>query len=430
MATGQPPIGVTVVLGGQWGDEGKGKLVDLLAEKADYVCRCQGGNNAGHTVIVDGVAYDFHLLPSGIIHSSCKSVIGNGVVIHLPGLFAEIEKNVAKGLVNWQDRLIISNKAHLVLDVQQAVDGLLEQEKGQSSIGTTKKGIGPAYTAKASRVGLRVSDLYSDPDVFRTKFVALIESYKKRFPTLQVDVEAEIQRYKDYAEKICPMVTDTVYLINEAIQGKKNVLVEGANAVMLDYDLGTYPYVTSCNCSAGVVCTGLGIPPRLVKHVYGVFKAYTTRVGKGAFPTELDNEIGERLQKLGKEFGVTTGRKRRCGWFDVVVAKYSNMVNGYTSIAVTKLDILDDFDEIKIGVSYRLDGQPITAIPAEQSILSRVQVDYITMPGWKSTIAGITSYSALPTNAKNYIVKLQELTGIPIQWIGTGPSRDHMIQVF
>lgn len=421
--------GVSVVLGGQWGDEGKGKLVDMLALQADLVCRCQGGNNAGHTVIVGSQAYDFHLLPSGIINPNCKSVIGNGLVVHLPGLFDEIRKNEAKGLTGWKERLVISSRAHLVLDIHQEIDGLVEKEKAKSksSLGTTKKGIGPTYSAKCSRIGLRVCDLFVEPEVLREKLCLLVDSYKSRFPALNFDIDAELKKYKAFAEEIRPMVCDTVYYVNTAIKENRRIIVEGANAAMLDIDFGTYPYVTSSNCTAGCVCTGLGIPPRDVQRVYGVFKAYTTRVGEGAFPTELKNELGDKIRALGHEYGVTTKRPRRCGWFDVVVAKYSNLVNGFTSIAVTKTDILDTFDEIKIGLSYKLDGKRLDSMPAEQSQLERVEVEYLVMPGWKSSIAHTTVFSDLPPNAQAYILKLEELVGVPVQWVGTGPARDDMI---
>ncbi|KAL5463636.1 hypothetical protein EMCRGX_G032551 [Ephydatia muelleri] len=424
--------GVTVVVGGQWGDEGKGKLVDHLATDADFVCRYNGGNNAGHTVVADGVTYDFHLLPSGIISSNCKSVIGNGVVIHLPGLFDEIKKNEAKGLKGWQDRLMISTRAHLVFDFHQQVDGLVEQEKASSnlSLGTTKKGIGPAYSSKSSRTGIRVCDLYNSPNLLAEKFTALVEDHRKRFPSLQVDIAAELKRCKEFAELIRPMVFDTVLAVNQAIGEGRKVLVEGANAAMLDIDFGTYPYVTSSTCTAGGVCTGLGIPPKNIGPVHGVFKAYITRVGEGALPTELKDETGETLRKLGKEFGVTTGRPRRCGWFDVMVAKYSSMVNGYTSICLTKLDILDTFEEVKIAVGYKVDGVPLLSMPADQFTLEKVQVDYISLPGWKSTTTHVKHFDDLPSNAKVYIRKLEELMGIPIQWIGTGPGRDDIIRVF
>lgn len=322
---------VTVVLGAQWGDEGKGKVVDMLAMTADIVCRCQGGNNAGHTVVVGDKEYDFHLLPSGIISPKCKSVIGNGVVIHLPGLFDEISKSETKGLTGWKDRLLISNRAHIVFDMHQQVDGLQEQEKGKQSLGTTKRGIGPTYSSKATRNGLRIGDLLGDFQRFEERFRNLVSNFQRMFPTLEVDVESELKRYRGYAEQVRPLVTDTVTYLHEAIKQKKSILVEGANAAMLDIDFGTYPYVTSSNCSIGGVCTGLGFPPKFIGSIYGVVKAYTTRVGDGPFPTEQLNEIGDTLQQRGVEIGVSTKRKRRCGWLDLAVLKHTNMINGYTA---------------------------------------------------------------------------------------------------
>ncbi|XP_064404044.1 adenylosuccinate synthetase isozyme 1-like [Halichondria panicea] len=424
--------GVTVVLGGQWGDEGKGKLVDILAQQADIVARCQGGNNAGHTVKIGSQSYDFHLLPSGIINANCKSVIGNGMVVHLPGLFEEIEKNEAKGLSGWQDRLVVSSRAHIVLDVHQEVDGLIEAEKAkrQSSIGTTKKGIGPTYSAKSSRIGLRICDLFLDDDTLRDKVHTMFDEYKRRFPQMVQDEDSEVKKLQEYRERLKPMVTDTVLFMNKAIKENKKIVVEGANAAMLDIDFGTYPYVTSSNCTAGCVCTGLGIPPRNVNTVYGVFKAYTTRVGAGAFPTELNNELGEKIREIGHEYGVTTGRPRRCGWFDVVVAKYSAMINGFDSICLTKMDILDTFDEIKIGVCYKLDGKVLDSMPATQALLEKVEVEYVSMPGWKTSLAHMKSLEKLPPNARAYVSRLSELTGMKVQWIGTGPARDDTIRVF
>ncbi|XP_073994460.1 adenylosuccinate synthetase isoform X3 [Rhodnius prolixus] len=323
---------VTVVLGGQWGDEGKGKVVDMLATQADVVCRCQGGNNAGHTVVVDEKEFDFHLVPSGIINPNCKSLIGNGVVIHLPGLFEELRNIEEKGLLDWNERLLISDRAHLVFDFHQVVDGMQETEKGKQSIGTTKKGIGPAYSSKASRNGIRVADLLGDYTLFSEKFITLVQLYQKIFPNLVVNINAELHRYKVFSEKIRPLVVESVSYIHNLLQNGKSILVEGANAAMLDVDFGTYPYVTSSNCSIGGVCTGLGIPPSTIGEVIGVIKAYTTRVGDGPFPTELKNETGELLQTRGSEIGVTTKRKRRCGWLDIPMLKYTSMVNGYTAI--------------------------------------------------------------------------------------------------
>lgn len=411
---------VNVVLGAQWGDEGKGKIVDLLAEKADIVARCQGGNNAGHTVVVGDKFYDFHLLPSGIVWPDCISLIGNGVVIHVPGLFEEIKKNEEKGLTNWQSRLKISDRAHLVFDFHQAADGLEESQRqeNKTKLGTTKRGIGPTYSSKANRNGIRVSDLVGDFDKFREKFTNLADNFSSRFPTLTIDKEAELTRYKEFAERIRPMVTETVSFLHSRIHQGKSVLVEGANAAMLDIDFGTYPYVTSSNCSIGGVCTGLGLPPKFIGDIYGVVKAYTTRVGDGPFPTEQLNEIGEFLQKTGHEYGVTTGRPRRCGWLDIPLLKYTSTVNGYSGIALTKLDILDSMDEIKIGVGYLKNGKELSHFPSSIQEFEGIQVEYITLPGWNpSTIAQCKTFESLPPNAQAYVNKIQQLLEIPVKWI-------------
>ncbi|XP_074593577.1 adenylosuccinate synthetase-like [Brevipalpus obovatus] len=417
-----------VVLGTQWGDEGKGKIVDLLAERVDIVCRCQGGNNAGHTVVVGDVKYDFHLLPSGIINKNALSIVGNGVVIHLPQLFDEIKKNEDKGLNEWKKRLIISDRAHLVFDFHQSVDGLQEMEKGKKSLGTTKKGIGPTYSTKANRTGIRMADLLGDFSLFEEKFRSLSVNYTKQFQDLAIDVDTELQRYKSFADEIRPCVLDTVTFLHKSIKSGKSVLVEGANATMLDIDFGTYPYVTSSNCTIGGVCTGLGIPPKVIREVYGVVKAYCTRVGDGPFPTEQNNEIGTILQEKGKEIGVTTKRKRRCGWLDMVLLQYSNIINGYTALAVTKLDILGEFDELKIAVSYELDGRSLSYPPANAYDLSRVKPNYLTLKGWKKDISKSRSFSDLPIEAQNYIRKIEELTGVPVGWIGVGAARESIIE--
>ncbi|GLV43319.1 Adenylosuccinate Synthetase [Carabus blaptoides fortunei] len=421
---------VTVVLGAQWGDEGKGKVVDMLASNVDIVCRCQGGNNAGHTVVAEGSEYDFHLLPSGIINPNCISVIGNGVVIHLPGLFEELEKNVKKGLKDWDKRLVISDRAHLVFDFHQQVDGMQEQEKGKKSLGTTKKGIGPTYSSKATRNGLRIGDLLGDFTLFSEKFQGLAQMYQRMFPDLTVNAKAELAVYKGYADRIRPLVRDTVSYMHQAVKQGKKVLVEGANAAMLDIDFGTYPYVTSSNCSVGGVCTGLGIPPTHIGEVIGVVKSYTTRVGDGPFPTELFDDIGELLQSRGHEIGVTTMRKRRCGWLDVHMLKYTNMVNGYTALCLTKLDILDTLAELKIAVSYKLNGKIISYFPSSASEVEAVEVEYVTMPGWTTSTENVREYSDLPENAKNYIEKIEELLDVPVKWIGVGKGRESIITVY
>ncbi|XP_059096718.1 adenylosuccinate synthetase-like [Tigriopus californicus] len=421
---------VTVVLGAQWGDEGKGKLVDLLAGKADVVARCQGGNNAGHTVVAEGKFYDFHLLPSGIVWPNCIALIGNGVVVHVPGLFEEIQKNEAKGLSGWKDRLKISGRAHLVFDFHQEVDCLQETQRQDqtSKLGTTKKGIGPAYASKATRNGLRVSDLVGDFEAFAQRFRNLANNHIAHFNSLTVNIDEELERYKKYADEIRPMVLESIAFLHQSLKEEKSVLVEVANAAMLDIDFGTYPYVTSSNCSIGSVCTGLGLPPKNVGNVYGVVKAYTTRVGGGPFLTEQCNEIGEFLQRHGHEVGVTTGRNRRCGWLDIPLLRFTSMVNGYTAIALTKLDILDLMDEIKMGVGYVKDGQKLDYFPGSNQDFEGVSVEYETFPGWKSSIASCKDFAELPEKAKTYVLRIEELLGVPVRWIGVGQARDAVIE--
>ncbi|XP_052567383.1 adenylosuccinate synthetase, partial [Culex pipiens pallens] len=389
----------------------------------------QGGNNAGHTVVVNGVDFDFHLLPSGIINERCKSIIGNGVVIHLPGLFEELAKNEAKGLTNWESRLIISNRAHLVFDLHQQVDGLQEAEKGGKSLGTTKKGIGPCYSSKATRNGIRVSDLLGDFKVFGEKFESLVNMYKRLFPNFEVDIAAELARYRDYADRLRPLVQDTVSFLHGSLREGKAVLVEGANAAMLDIDFGTYPYVTSSNCSIGGVLTGLGLPPQTIGEVIGVVKAYTTRVGDGPFPTELHDEVGSLLQTRGGEIGVTTKRVRRCGWLDLALLRYTAMVNGYTALCVTKLDILDTLKEIKVAVSYNLNGERMNYFPGSITALGQVEVNYITVPGWLTSTEGVREFSELPPQAQDYIRLIENDLGVPVKWIGVGKGRESIINV-
>uniref|UniRef100_A0A674P833 Adenylosuccinate synthetase n=1 Tax=Takifugu rubripes TaxID=31033 RepID=A0A674P833_TAKRU len=430
----KPQNKVTVVLGAQWGDEGKGKVVDLLAMDADIVCRCQGGNNAGHTVVVDSVEYDFHLLPSGVLNKKATSFIGNGVVIHLPGLFEEAEKNLQKGLQGWEERLKISDRAHIVFNFHQAVDGIQEQQRQQQegkNLGTTKKGIGPAYSSKAARNGLRVCDLVGDITVFEDKFRLLAEHFQRMYQNLNINIENELEQLKGFAERLRPLVTDGVYFMHKALNGpSKKILVEGANAALLDIDFGTYPFVTSSNCTVGGVCTGLGVPPSHVGRVYGVVKAYTTRVGVGAFPTELNNETGDLLQSRGREFGVTTGRRRRCGWLDLILVRYAHMVNGFSAIALTKLDILDTLPEIKVGVAYKVNGKPLPSFPANMDVLTRVTVEYETLPGWCCSTEAVRSFEELPPQAQSYIRFIEDFLQVPVKWVGVGKSRESMIKLF
>ncbi|KAH8408776.1 hypothetical protein KR215_012077 [Drosophila sulfurigaster] len=451
---------VDVVLGAQWGDEGKGKVVDMLASEVDIVCRCQfhlcvqiqcvcfsqfpGGNNAGHTVVANGTEFDFHLLPSGVVNEKCISVIAlakrvqfryvaqgcNGVVIHLPSLFDEVLKNEAKGLQHLENRLIISDRAHLVFDFHQHVDGMQEAEKGGKSLGTTKKGIGPAYSSKATRNGIRVGELLGDFNLFSEKFKSIVNTHLRLFPSIKVDVDAELARYKDYAEKVRPYVKDTICFLHTALRNGKTILVEGANAAMLDIDFGTYPYVTSSNCSIGGVLTGLGLPPQTIGEVIGVVKAYTTRVGDGPFPTEQLNEVGELLQTRGFEVGVTTKRKRRCGWLDIPLLKYTSLVNGYTCICITKLDILDTFEEIKVGINYkRSNGEKLDHFPGTISELGAIEVEYAVLPGWKTSTEHIRNFKELPENAQNYVRFLESHLSVPVRWVGVGKGRESIINV-
>ncbi|KAK4701846.1 adenylosuccinate synthase, partial [Phenoliferia sp. Uapishka_3] len=367
----------------------------------------------------------FHLL-LGLVNPKCVAFIGSGVVVHVPAFFEELDNLTKKGL-NCEGRLLLSDRAHLVFDFHQIVDGLKEVELGGSSIGTTKKGIGPAYSSKASRSGLRVHHLF-DHDLFATKFRTLVEGRFKRYGHFEYDTEGEILRYKELAARLKPYVVDGPTFLHRAVAEKKRILVEGANALMLDMDFGTYPFVTSSPTGIGGVCTGLGLPPRAIGDVIGVVKAYTTRVGSGPFPTEQLNDVGVHLQEVGAEWGVTTGRRRRCGWLDLVVLKYSNLINGYTALNLTKLDILDDLPVLKIAVAYHIDGKPLDSFfPADLEVLAKVEVQYVEMPGWKTSIAEITKYEDLPENCRNYVEFIEKFIGVKVGWIGVGPGREAMI---
>lgn len=422
-----------VVLGSQWGDEGKGKLVDILCDDIDVCARCQGGNNAGHTIVVGETKYDFHLLPSGLVNPKCLNLIGSGVVVHVPSLFEELDNLEKKGLF-CRDRLFISSRCHLVFDFHQRTDKLKEAELSttKKSIGTTGKGIGPTYSTKASRSGIRVHHLVSEEpeawDEFKTKYNRLVDSRFKRYGDFDYDTEAELAQYEKYRTLLKPFVVDAVDFMHKALADDKKILVEGANALMLDLDYGTYPYVTSSSTGIGGVLTGLGVPPRAIKNIYGVVKAYTTRVGEGPFPTEQLNEDGETLQTVGAEYGVTTGRKRRCGWLDLVVLKYSTLINGYTALNITKLDVLDQFKEIQVGISYSYKGEKLSSFPEDLNKLGKVEVEYKTLPGWETDITKIKSYNELPENAKKYLAFIEEFVGVPVKWVGTGPSRDSMLK--
>lgn len=421
---------VSGVLGCQWGDEGKGKLVDILAKQFDIVARCQGGANAGHTIYnAEGKKFALHLVPSGILNEDTMCVIGNGVVVHLPGLFKEIDGLESNG-VSCNGRILVSDRAHLLFDFHQEVDGLRESELAKSFIGTTKRGIGPCYSSKVIRSGIRVCDL-KHMDTFPQKLDLLLSDAASRFEGFRYAPEMlkeEVEKYKRYAERLEPFVADTVQVINDSISEKKKILVEGGQATMLDIDFGTYPFVTSSSPSAGGICTGLGIAPRVIGDLIGVVKAYTTRVGSGPFPTEILGKDGDLLRFAGQEFGTTTGRPRRCGWLDIVALKYCCQINGFSSLNLTKLDVLSEFSEIQLGISYKnTDGTPIKSFPADLRVLEQTKVEYEVLPGWKSDISSIRNYSDLPKAAREYVERIEELVGVPINYIGVGPGRDALI---
>jgi adenylosuccinate synthase len=434
------PRGATVVLGAQWGDEGKGKFVDLLAQHVDIAARCQGGSNAGHTVVVNGVKYALHLLPSGILNPRVQVVIGNGVVVHLPTLFAEIEQLDRQGVPSVAARVCISDRAHLLFDYHQIADGLMEAERAGTaggSIGTTKRGIGPCYADKAYRRNLRVGDLRHFQSAELAAHLRLaLQDLRRRFGTAaegalrNYDIRAEVARYYEYAKRLEPMIIDSVTFLGDALaSGKHSVLIEGANAAMLDIDLGTYPFVTSSNCTIGGCLTGLGIPPQYIREIIGVVKAYTTRVGAGPFPTELEDARGTMLQQVGQEYGTTTQRPRRCGWIDTFLLRYTCRLNGFTSLCLTKLDVLGCFDEIQIGVHYRHRGKRLESMPACLRELAECEVEYETMSGWHGqSLSNVRNFNELPQSAQNYVSRIEELVGAPIRYIGVGPARDAVIR--
>lgn len=417
--------GIDVVLGGQWGDEGKGKLVDILSQEYDVCARVAGGSNAGHTIVVEGKKYKFHLLPSGVLNKKATCIIGNGVVIHLPSFLNELASLKAAG-VDYDGRILISDRAHLVFDFHQTIDGMKEDRLGRNKIGTTKKGIGPAYASKISRNGIRIGDLQNFA-YFEERFRALAESSMAAYPGLEIDVEEQLAYYKSIAPRVNDMTEDTIKLTNQLYQSGKKILVEGANATMLDIDFGTYPFVTSSNPSVGSVLTGLGVSPDKVSGIYGTVKAYCTRVGEGPFPTELvldnPNSIGYHLGTVGAEYGTTTGRQRRCGWLDIPQMQYSCLINGFSAVNLTKLDVLTGLKEIKIGVAYKHNGTFLESMPSCLRTLGECEVVYESMPGWSEDISKCETFEELPPNAQKYVLRVQELLGVPIRWIGVGPNR-------
>ncbi|GEN31207.1 adenylosuccinate synthase [Cerasibacillus quisquiliarum] len=419
-----------VVVGTQWGDEGKGKITDFLAEKAEVVARYQGGNNAGHTIKFDGVTYKLHLIPSGIFNKEKTCVLGNGMVIDPKAFLDELAYIHDHGIST--DNLYISNRAHVILPYHIKLDVLQEEEKGTNKIGTTRKGIGPAYTDKAARIGIRIADLL-DANTFRKKLEQNVKEKNRLFTKLYdaepVSVDDIFDEYYAYGQKIKQYVTDTSLLLNNALDEGRRVLFEGAQGVMLDIDQGTYPFVTSSNPSAGGVTVGAGVGPTKIERVVGVTKAYTTRVGDGPFITELHDDIGDRIREVGREYGTTTGRPRRVGWFDSVAVRHTRRVSGITDLSVTLLDVLTGIDTLKICVAYRYKGEIIKEFPANLSMLAECEPVYEEMPGWTEDITNVTSFEELPENAQHYLKRVSELTEIPLSIFSVGPDRKQTIVV-
>lgn len=420
-----------IVLGAQWGDEGKGKMVDLFSDKFDYVVRYQGGHNAGHTVFIGPTKYVLKLIPSGILRPGVRAVIGNGVVIDPAALLEEIA-TLEKAGIPVASQLAISNRAHVIFPFHRIVEKMSEARSDRTAIGTTSRGIGPCYEDKIARRGIRIADLI-DTDNFRALYANLIADKRTVAEAFGIpfdlDVDALRAQYEEFAERVRPMVADTSILLRDAMNAKKPVLFEGAQGTMLDIDHGTYPFVTSSSAAAGGACTGAGVPPTRIDGIVGVSKAYITRVGGGPFPTEDHTEAGERIRKAGKEFGAVTGRPRRCGWFDVPLLHYTAAVNGFDSLIITKLDVLDEVDEIPVCTAYKIDGRVTTEMPATNRELERIEPVYETVPGWKTSTRGITSLDALPAAARRYLDVLQERTGVEVGCVSLGPERSETIVV-
>ena len=419
-----------VLLGAQWGDEGKGKATDLLGDRVDYVVRYQGGNNAGHTVVIGDQKYALHLLPSGILSPNVIPVIGNGVVIDPAVLLTEIKGLNERGIDT--SKLKISTNAHLITPYHRTIDKVSERFLGKSKIGTTGRGIGPAYADKINRIGIRVQDLF-DPSILRQKIEAALHDKNqiliKVFNRKGITVDEVFDEYLGYAQILKPYVVDTALLLDQALKAGKNVLLEGSQGTLLDVDHGTYPFVTSSNPTAGGASTGSGIGPTKITRVIGILKAYTTRVGSGPFPTELFDEDGDALRKIGGEVGVTTGRNRRCGWFDAPIARYAVRVNGLTDFFLTKLDVLTGWEKIPVCVAYEVDGVRVDELPASQTDFHHAKPIYEYLPGWKENISTAKSIDDLPVNAREYVKFLEKISGAPINAIGVGPGRDETIVV-
>ena len=421
---------VHVIVGAQWGDEGKGKIVDHLSENVDIVARYQGGANAGHTVVIGEQEYILHLIPSGIFNPEVTCIIGNGVVVDPAALLEEIAMLRSFGL-DIRRRLFISHNAHLIMPYHKLLDKL--REENNSKIGTTGRGIGPAYIDKFTRTGIRIVDLL-DRDALSRKIKTNLEEKNKLLRQIygetELNVDSMIEQYQEFDKKIDEFITDTSFYLNNALAEGKTVLAEGAQGALLVIDHGTYPYVTSSNPTSGGACTGLGIPPTAITNVTGIVKAYTTRVGNGPFPTELTGDEGDKLRTWGKEYGATTGRPRRCGWFDAMLLKYSAQVNGMQDMAITKLDVLSHLDEIAVCTAYEVNGKKLKTFPTDEKQLENLKPVYETLPGWKQSLTEMKHYADLPDNAKRYVGRLEELIGIPARIISVGARRDQTVFKF
>ena len=418
---------VTVVVGTQWGDEGKAKVIDLLAAQHTHVVRYQGGHNAGHTVVVGNQRYALQLVPSGVLYPHVTPVIGNGVVVDLPTLFSEIDTLEARG-VSCQ-RLRVSTLAHLIFPWHQRQDAISETLRGDSRIGTTLKGIGPAYADKVKRIGVRAGDV-RDRERFRSLVKERVTQENEVFASLSeplLDADEVVAQFDELAVRLLPHLADTVNLLHDARDAGDSILLEGAQATFLDIDHGTYPYVTSSNPTAGGACAGSGLGPRDITRVVGIAKAYTTRVGSGPFPTELHGDLGDRIVQVGHEFGTVTGRRRRPGWLDLVMLRHAVRINSLTDIALTKLDVLDDFETIRVCVGYRLDGRRLEAYPDDAESLSRVECVFEELAGWKQPLRACRKESDLPTEARELIELVERITGVPVSVVGVGPERDDCI---
>ncbi|CAH6419224.1 Adenylosuccinate synthase [uncultured virus] len=420
-------LNTVAVLGAQWGDEGKGKLVDNLAPSFDLCCRFNGGSNAGHTIVANGVKFAFHLLPSGILEESTICVLGNGVVVNPNNLLSEMATVRAQNIKISSENLKISDRCHIVLDLHKMIDGFSEEELGINKIGTTKQGIGPCFADKSNRLGIRICDIVSP--TLRSRLERLIENHRKRWgdKLSSINIDDEIQQLQKFYVQIKEHIVDTVHYLNAACAAGKRILVEGANAAMLDIDLGTYPFVTSSSTTISSIFSGLGLNYKKLDCAVGVIKAYTTRVGEGPFPTELENETGERIRRIGGEFGTTTGRPRRCGWLDLVLVKYTHMLNGYDYLNLTKIDILTGLDKIRVATGYFIDGKQLPGFPSNLDDLAKVEVEYKEFDGWTEDLPMCRTYDELPANCRAYIEFIENEVGVPIRWIGVGPQREAMI---